>query len=273
MKKGYIIGLTLFISALALTGCANNFNLQEKDTSRKETEKATPALVFSEMTFDFGVIKQSGGKVSHDFEFTYSGVEPIKITSIPTSCACISAKVSPINLNPGESGVVSLVFNPNLHAEPEGKFFKTAIVLTEPELKESIELKIWTEIDLDLGEQAFELKSDHDNDEEGEEELSGYNPITAEKFDGMLQKKDFVLIDVHIPEQDHINGTDLFIPYNDIENFKDQLPKNKNEKIVVYCRSGSMSRAASYILAEHGYNNIYDLIGGKNAYVEFLKTK
>jgi rhodanese-related sulfurtransferase len=66
----------------------------------------------------------------------------------------------------------------------------------------------------------------------------------------MLTKKDFFLVDTHIPEQEHINKTDTFIPYNEIEKNLTKLPKDKNEKIVLYCRSGSMSRAAAYILAE-----------------------
>ena len=44
------------------------------------------------------------------------------------------------------------------------------------------------------------------------------------------------------------------------------LPKDKDAKIVLYCRSGGMSRAAAYELAEEGYTNVYDLVGGKNAY-------
>jgi len=66
----------------------------------------------------------------------------------------------------------------------------------------------------------------------------------------MVKDKNFFLVDTHIPEQEHILGTDAFIPYNEIENNIDSLPENKNAKIVVYCRSGSMSRAAAYTLAE-----------------------
>jgi len=41
-------------------------------------------------------------------------------------------------------------FNPNLHAEPEGRFFKTVSILTDRELEKIPEVKIWTEINLDL---------------------------------------------------------------------------------------------------------------------------
>ncbi|NCO04684.1 MAG: rhodanese-like domain-containing protein [Candidatus Magasanikbacteria bacterium] len=96
--------------------------------------------------------------------------------------------------------------------------------------------------------------------------------INPEVFDEMLARKDFVLIDVHIPEQVHIEGTDAVIPYNSIlEN--SLLPKDKNAKIVLYCRSGSMSVVAARSLVDAGYTNIYDLAGGKNAYNEFVKDK
>ncbi|PCI25116.1 hypothetical protein COB57_02780 [Candidatus Peregrinibacteria bacterium] len=126
-------------------------------------KKTKDIFSFTEQSFDFKKIKQSGGKVSHDFEFTYYGKEEVKITGVPTSCACTLASVTPTTLQPGESGVLTVIFNPNLHDEPEGRFFKTVSLLTEPQFEEIPEVKIWTEIDLDLGREAFELQSKHDD--------------------------------------------------------------------------------------------------------------
>ncbi len=232
-------------------------------------EVNTELFAFAETSHDFGTIKQSGGKVSHDFAFVYNGNESLKITGVPTSCACTSAKVTPTDLNPGDSGILTVTFNPNLHEEPEGKFFKTVSLLTEPALAEIPEVKIWTEIDLDLGSEAFELKARHDEDEEEAHQEPEYTSITPAVFATMLEQKDFVLIDTHIPEQEHIAGTDAFIPYDTILESA-ELPADKNTKIVLYCRSGSMSRAAAYQLAEEGYKNVYDLVGGKIAYDDFV---
>lgn len=226
---------------------------------------------FQETEFDFGVIKQSGGVITHDFSFTYNGEQDISIVGIPTSCGCTSAKIDDDKLSKGDMAIIKVSFDPNLHEEPEGRFFKSVNVLTEPTLDNISELKIWAEIDLDLGEESYKLKSNHDEDEEEEE--GSYNSITAIKFNDMLKKDDFVLLDVHIPEQDHIVGTDLFIPYDEIEDNAFQLPKDKDSKIVVYCRSGSMSRAAAYSLVEMGYSNVYDLVGGKQVYDIFLEGK
>lgn len=96
--------------------------------------------------------------------------------------------------------------------------------------------------------------------------VAGFQDITASELKAALKEKDFFLLDVHIPEQKHIEGTDAFIPYNEIEKYIEKLPKNKNTKIVVYCRTGSMSAAASKTLLRLGYKDIYNLIGGIEAW-------
>lgn len=75
--------------------------------------------------------------------------------------------------------------------------------------------------------------------------------------------EEIFLVDVHIPEQQHIKGTDAFIPYNEIENNIGSLP-DKNAKIALYCRSGSMSREAAQTLAGLGYKNVYNHLDGTN---------
>jgi len=86
------------------------------------------------------------------------------------------------------------------------------------------------------------------------------------EFAKLIQKPEVFVLDVHIPEQQHLAGTDAFIPYNELEENLAQLPADKNTPIAIYCRSGSMSREASQTLAELGYTQIYDLLGGINAY-------
>ena len=93
-----------------------------------------------------------------------------------------------------------------------------------------------------------------------------YKNMTVDELNNQLKNKDFVLVDVHIPEQKHINGTDVFIPYNEIENHLDKLPKNKDAKIILYCRTGHMSQIAAEKLAEKGYANVYNVVGGKVAW-------
>jgi rhodanese-related sulfurtransferase len=91
-----------------------------------------------------------------------------------------------------------------------------------------------------------------------------YRNIASEQLWTMLQKKDFVLIDVHIPYEGEVPQTDLFIPYNDIDRNLDKLPKDKATKIVLYCRSGRMSAIAAETMVKLGYTNVWNLKEGMN---------
>jgi len=82
----------------------------------------------------------------------------------------------------------------------------------------------------------------------------------------MLKNKDFLLINVHIPYEGEIEKTDLFIPYNEIEQNLHKLPADKNAKIVLYCRTNRMSDIAARILVKLGYTNVWSLDGGMIAW-------
>ena len=90
---------------------------------------------------------------------------------------------------------------------------------------------------------------------------SSYNNVTPQELNTMLEDKDFVLINVHIPFAGNIAGTDQSIAYDVIEQNLSLLP-NKDAKIVLYCRSGHMSQIAAEKLAALGYTNIWNLNGG-----------
>ena len=78
----------------------------------------------------------------------------------------------------------------------------------------------------------------------------------------MLAQKDFFLVNVHIPYEGEIKGTDAFIAYDTIADNLDKLPQDKNAKIVVYCRSGGMSAIAARQLVHLGFTQVSDLAGG-----------
>lgn len=92
--------------------------------------------------------------------------------------------------------------------------------------------------------------------------------IKSQDYDQLASRPDVFVLDVHIPEQPHLPQTNAFIPYNQLTQNLDKLPQNKNTPILVYCRSGSMSRQAAQTLAKLGYTQIYDLEGGARAYYE-----
>lgn len=58
------------------------------------------------------------------------------------------------------------------------------------------------------------------------------------------------------------------VPLDELDaNIIDLIP-NKERKILVYCQSGSRSKAASEKLVSYGYTNIYNMVGGMSAYDE-----
>ena len=92
-------------------------------------------------------------------------------------------------------------------------------------------------------------------------EGGSYTDVSVAELQTMLENKDFTFINVHVPFEGDIPGTDLSIPYDQIEQNLDKLP-DKNAKLVLYCRSDRMSNIAAETLVGLGYTNIWNLDGG-----------
>lgn len=87
------------------------------------------------------------------------------------------------------------------------------------------------------------------------------------EFAAEVARSGVVTINVHVPDEGSIPGTDLAIPYDRIEASRAELP-SKATPLAVYCRSGSMSAIAARALADDGYRRIYELAGGMEAWTE-----
>lgn len=97
-------------------------------------------------------------------------------------------------------------------------------------------------------------------------EDGSYTEVTVGELETLLADKDFLFVNVHIPFEGDIPGTDLSIPYDEVEQNLGQLPADQDAMVVLYCRSGRMSAIAAETLTRLGYTNVYDVAGGMVAW-------
>lgn len=62
-------------------------------------------------------------------------------------------------------------------------------------------------------------------------------------------------------DEGHIDGA-ILIPEYEIKEKVENIVKNKDEKILVYCSSGTRSKKAKEELEDLGYKNVYNLKDG-----------
>ncbi|MDP2965035.1 MAG: rhodanese-like domain-containing protein [Pelolinea sp.] len=91
---------------------------------------------------------------------------------------------------------------------------------------------------------------------------ANYQMISVDELSQAMKNKDFLLVNVHVPVEGNIPGTDMDIAYDKIEKQIDKFPEDKNAKIILYCRSGAMGNTAAKALANLGYTNVFNLEGG-----------
>ena len=92
--------------------------------------------------------------------------------------------------------------------------------------------------------------------------------VKPAEFSKLANDENNFLLDVHTPGTNSYSGDQKFIPFDQIAENSGQLPADKNTNILVYCRSGSMSKIAAQKISELGYSNVYDLEGGIDGYRE-----
>ncbi len=90
--------------------------------------------------------------------------------------------------------------------------------------------------------------------------------VDAAALQRLLSQGDIFLVDVHVPEQRHIKGTDLFVPYDRIVSEQHRFPQDKQQPIYIYCESGPMGNAAARTLYTLGYSRLFNLAGGALAW-------
>lgn len=91
--------------------------------------------------------------------------------------------------------------------------------------------------------------------------------VDPDTFAASVDEPGRVTVNVHVPFEGDIAGTDLSVPYNRIRSQAEKLP-DPGTPLAVYCRSGSMSADAVPVLVALGYDDIVELDGGMLAWEE-----
>ena len=98
----------------------------------------------------------------------------------------------------------------------------------------------------------------------GNEKSSTYEQITAEQAKTIMDTdKDYIIIDARTEEEfaeGHIENAILIPEYEIAKRAEKELP-DKEQLILVYCRSGRRSKIASEELVKLGYTNVKEFGG------------
>ena len=91
-----------------------------------------------------------------------------------------------------------------------------------------------------------------------------YVNITAEEAKQIMDSEEgYIILDVRTQEEydeGHIPGA-ILIPHTEIEARAEEVLTDKDQLILVYCRSGRRSKLAAEALVELGYTNIKEFGG------------
>jgi rhodanese-related sulfurtransferase len=98
-----------------------------------------------------------------------------------------------------------------------------------------------------------------------------YARLDPNAFAEGMKEESAVVVNVHIPYEGELENTDEFIAYDKIVG-DSRLPKDKDQQILLYCKSGRMSEEAGAALAKEGYTKLAHLEGGMNAWEAAGKT-
>jgi len=93
----------------------------------------------------------------------------------------------------------------------------------------------------------------------------GWTRLSPSQLDERMRQGDVFLVNVHVPYEGEIPGTDAFIPYTEIAQRIGDLPADRST-LVLYCRSGNMSTQAAQALVDAGVTGFAELEGGYYAW-------
>lgn len=150
---GLTRGLAAMLAGTALTTVVSGTMAQDlppnwpprqgKSVDPATIDENAPRIVFEELKYDFGKIRDRE-PVVHNFTFTSAGGRLLTIDSVKPSCGCTTTELAIKDYLPGESGVIEVSFDPrNRH----GLQHKTVKVSSNDPRDPEIVLEFQADID------------------------------------------------------------------------------------------------------------------------------
>lgn len=90
--------------------------------------------------------------------------------------------------------------------------------------------------------------------------------VGPDEFAAAIADPDRLTLNVHVPFEGDIPGTDMSIPFDRIAAEAGRLPADRDTPLSIYCRTGPMSAIAAETLRDLGYTDIVELRGGMRAW-------
>lgn len=88
---------------------------------RRGSDPQGAEMEFNAVEHNFGRISERGHKVSCTFRYTNTGEKPLIVTRVVTTCKCVDYDYSKKPVAPGETGTITISYNPK---KQEGIFYK-----------------------------------------------------------------------------------------------------------------------------------------------------
>ena len=73
---------------------------------------AQAVITFGVDEHDFGVVREDGGPIAHEFVFVNTGKDSLRISQVKASCGCTTPSWTKAAVAPGDTGTVTAQYNP-----------------------------------------------------------------------------------------------------------------------------------------------------------------